>query len=225
MNNEIYIENSLYFDEFEQLKIEQIKHRNAKDNYVSGRLAGKLAVAAFCGFKRYDHLIIQNGVLGQPILRNADMPCELSISHSTELTIAGAFDRKLLCGVDLETLNKKNSETIAHALTQKEKALLKKSTALTEQVCLNSFWAAKESLAKLLKIGFSNGLDIFELQNVTVENSRIAFSFCHFPNLRTDVIDLNQYVFAISYPRIMKMQLNAALLQECVHLLLCGGSL
>jgi len=192
--------NILREEEKEQLLAYDYQKR--KESYYGGRVSGKIAVSDFTKLK-FQEFQIDNGVFNQPVIQCLTKKnCQVSISHANHASASIAFDEKHPLGIDIESVDQKNSITIVEYLTVGEKAF-----------CVNDnipliFWTAKEALSKVLKTGLTIPLHLLEIKSFRIVDSFYVITFVNFAQYKVISFFFQDTILSIAYPSTS--QLNSS---------------
>lgn len=182
-------------------KLKEFKYEKRKKSYFLGRYSCINAINHYTGIDN-QNVLIENGIFNQPIVRDCpDKTFQVSITHSGNLGGAIAFDERLIMGIDIEVLNSNYEETIENHLTLQERLLIKDFS--NELVGLATIWTAKESLSKALKTGMMTSFDLLELDRVIYTDNDYLCFYKNFPQYKSKVFTIDNYVCSITYPAHM----------------------
>lgn len=196
----------LHEDEVKHLNTMQYEKRI--NSYLLGRYCIKTSISNITNQYDLNKIIIKNGVFNQPIVISDSIAnIQISLAHSNDMATAVAFDEMVLLGVDIEKKNQATAEVIAGELTQHEWSFSKPLIDLDESFLL-LLWTVKESLSKILKTGLTLPLSILEVQSVDFKDGYYISAFSHFFQYNAiSWIDMD-YVFSMTYPKNLEIDLN-----------------
>lgn len=149
--------------DFEKTRAAAFKVAHARESFILGRLAAKLAVGALVGEREWTRIGVSNGVLGQPVVDAA----EVSLSHVEGFAAAVAFPRGCLMGIDLELIDDGRAATVRDEvpLHPAEQAWLQSGQA-PEPAARILLWTAREALGKVLRSGLGTPLELLGLREL-----------------------------------------------------------
>jgi|LSQX01.3.fsa_nt_gb phosphopantetheinyl transferase (holo-ACP synthase) len=197
-----------YFHPNEKSYYSDLKFKKRIKDYTIGRYCAKLAVADFIGRENLNSIHIRNGLFNHPIVScGCGDNIQVSITHCDHIGMAVTFLEDYPLGIDLENISDKNLYIMEKQLTPSEKKLINDTFNGTEYLSA-VFWAAKESLSKVLKTGFIAPLEIFEIDGIGVYDRYFLCTFKNFPHYKAFSSIIGKYVFSLAYPRGTEINLN-----------------
>lgn len=190
-----------------------MKMNKRKYDFLLGRVCAKLSIAHLKKIDNPQKINIGNGYYRQPFIKNSGIiNCQLSITHNEIAGAAIAFPEEIPMGIDLEIINSTKWGTLISQLTEHEK----REVILYQNDIriLTVLWTAKEAVSKLLKIGFTSPISIFEVDKINLYNQSINCSFVNFPQIQTVSACLDEYVITLALPSKMDITLDWSRLTE-----------
>lgn len=175
-----------------------------KKSYLSGRYAGKTAIAQMTNENDYTKIEIASGTFGQPVVKYAvfDEP-SVSISHTKDKAFGLAFPKEHPMGIDIEVLKADNDkiETIKSQLTGKEIKIVKDSY-LEDNTGFITLWTMKEALSKVLRCGLTTPFRILEIHNAEISPYETINTFYkYFEQYRCYTYFSEGYSISITMPK------------------------
>lgn len=193
-----------------------MKYDKKKRDYSMGRYCAKLAIMEYDKQQMSDKICIRNGYLHQPIVYyEGSLKLQVSITHCDNIGMATAFFEDCPLGIDIEKILEENVSNIARQFTSGEKDL-QKNSAYKEKVITTIFWTAKEALSKVLKIGFTSSLSVFEIKEVQAYQNKTICTFAHFPQFQSVSYQLEDYMFSMVYPTNAEIDLDIKQIKNVV---------
>ena len=194
-------------DVFDTLKMPKVQH-----SYLLGRYAAKRALGAFMADVVLTDVQVSSGIFQQPVLHLADGGnIQISIAHTNEMGIAVVFPEGHPMGVDVETVDQKQSETIREVLTPGE---LNKLGLIHRDVnkSLTLLWTMKEALSKVLKTGLMTPFHLYEIESVEHKDDVVICNFINFPQYKALSWLSGNHAWSIVLPR--KSTLDLAVIKR-----------
>ncbi len=197
-----------YFHPGEKRYHGSLKFEKRIKDYTIGRYSAKLAIAALIGNENLNSIHIRSGLFNQPIVCcDWKDNIQVSITHCDHIGMAMAFLEDYPLGIDLESISEKNLRIMENQLTPSERNLINE-TFYVDEYLMAIFWAAKESLSKVLKTGLITPLEVFEINKVDSYGEYLICSFKNFPHYKAFCIRSGKYVLSIAYPGSTEINLN-----------------
>lgn len=218
IGNEAFSSGLVFFPSFgdEQLQIKSIEQlhpdeiRMGKDfaadirrrSFLHGRIAGKLAVNQLFPEVPSARLQISTGILGEPYFNNFIYPYGVSIAHDDHWAAALCFPLCVPMGIDMESMNEKNSTIIPSILSDQEKEICTRAENSLE--FMHILWTAKEAAGKAIGLGFRVPTEWYEIDMVeTICQTPYTVRSCRFKQLSvytTFSVTLPQGILTIAFP-------------------------
>ena len=165
----------------ESARAESMRFMKRRSDFISGRLAAKLAVAEHlsrrgagtgCRIDGLDEIDIRRLESGEPaaFFRGAPLAVSVSISHSGSMAVSGAAGNGSLrgIGVDIEKIEERSASFREIAFTGDELEELYRDADGGEPATLHEnttrYWTIKESVMKSLGIGLNVDLRDIEVR-------------------------------------------------------------
>ncbi|MGY0035198.1 4'-phosphopantetheinyl transferase family protein [Pedobacter sp. NJ-S-72] len=192
---------------FDTLKVSKVQH-----SYLLGRYAAKRALGAFTDNPVLTDAQVSSGIFQQPVLYLANGGnIQLSIAHTSEMGIAVVFPEGHPMGVDVETVDEKQSETIREVLTPGE---LNKLGLIHIDVnnSLTLLWTMKEALSKVLRTGLMTPFQLYEIESVEHKGDVVICNFINFPQYKALSWLSGNHAWSIVLPR--KSTLDLAVIKR-----------
>jgi 4'-phosphopantetheinyl transferase len=192
---------------FDTLKVPKVQH-----SYLLGRYAAKKALGAFMDNVVLTDVQITSGIFQQPVLYLANEGnIQLSIAHTNEMGVAVVFPEGHPMGVDVETVDPKQSETIREILTSDE---LNKLGLINSDAnkSLTLLWTMKEALSKVLKTGLMTPFHLYEIESVECKDDIVICNFINFPQYKALSWLSGNHAWSIVLPR--KSVLDMAVIRQ-----------
>jgi len=142
----------------ERERLEELRFPPRRADWLRGRWAAKLALAAWHGAAPADDELRRFTVLadprGVPIVRRDGIVLSgsLSISHRAGYALAAVAETEIL-GCDLELVEPRSPAFVADYFTARERSLVDNSPATERDLLANLIWSCKESALKALADG------------------------------------------------------------------------
>lgn len=172
-----------------------------KKSFMLGRYAAKTAIYELVGNERHSHVLIDWGVLNQPIvIHPTQKNIHISLTHCDDLGGAIAFPEFIPMGLDIERIDAKRLRTLGIQMTERERDLVPESL-LPHITMLTLLWTAKESLSKILKTGLTIPLQLLEIGEITPCGKGFISRYRNFPQYDAVSFVFDYYVCSITYPR------------------------
>ena len=198
----------------EMAYFQTLKFEKRRNSYLIGRYAAKQALAAFSKEKDLGKIIIQWGILNQPIvsyLYNNNI--QVSITHCNEIGAAVAFPETHPMGIDIEKVNSDSRNVLENQITQREKELIRNSSCSYDRM-LTVFWTVKEALSKTLKTGLTTPLSIFELSRIELNHDHAISFFENFGQYKAISFNLSSFVCSLVYPKNAEIEIDIEAIQS-----------
>lgn len=186
-----------YLNKLEIKELSLITNEKCRKEFVLGKAVSKRAVMILTDNNKPKDLNIKHGVFRQPVLEGCVSNIQISISHCSEYVTAVAFEEYFPCGVDVEIIRFSNNELIEYNLTAKEKALLNKG--ITEEYTV--FWTAKEAISKVLKIGLTSELSLYEIEEYNYEEPYYRGKFKNFNQYEFVAASVGNCILTLAMPK------------------------
>jgi phosphopantetheinyl transferase len=202
----------LHPDELAYLSSLQFPRR--RHSYLLGRLAAKKALRDFLPESPSHSLVLEAGIFGQPVLKGFGASgVQVSIAHKEGIAAAIACSERHPLAIDIEKLETSQHAAIFNMLTAREKRhFFPHSDGEIDNNLYALLWTAKESLAKILRIGFTAAMEIFEVDQITWTDDRFwVTSYTHFPQYKSISFDQHGITVAIAMPKLSKFHLKTAM--------------
>ncbi len=186
----------------EKLQLQAYSYKRRKESYYYGRISGKIAVSSFLNLNFQD-FYIDKGIFTQPVvccLKHSN--CQVSISHTDRASAAIAFDEKHPMGIDIETIDSKNSIMVRDHLTSGESDLCSTDNAPL------IFWTAKEALSKVLRTGLTIPLELFEINSFNLKDTVYLITFKNFSQYKVCSFFYRDNIVSIAYPSSSHISFN-----------------
>lgn len=206
----------LHDEEIKHLKTLQYERRI--NSYLLGRYSAKSAISGFISEPNLRKIHIKSGVFNQPVVMGDSIAnIQVSLAHSDDLAAAAAFDEMIILGVDIEKINRNTASVVEGELTQRERDLAR-AIAQSDENFFLVLWTVKESLSKILKTGLTAPLHILEVNDTHIEDGCYMSTFSNFFQYHTiSWIDVD-YVFSMTYPKYLKMNVDINKLKNNIRL-------
>ena len=183
-------------DFLDTIKVSKVQH-----SYLLGRYAAKSALGAFM-----DHIIltdvqISSGIFQQPVLYLPEGGnIQLSIAHTGEMGMAIVFPEGHPMGVDVETIDPQQNETIREVLASGEQHKLHLINSDISK-SLTLLWTMKEALSKVLKTGLMTPFHLYEIESVECKNELVICNFINFPQYKSLSWISGKHAWSVVLPR------------------------
>ncbi|MBL1275220.1 MAG: 4'-phosphopantetheinyl transferase superfamily protein [Ectothiorhodospiraceae bacterium] len=202
-----------WFHPSEWSRVNALKVEKRRKEFVLGRCACKLATSAYLEEPHLEHLVINAGIFGQPILRFlSNHHPELSITHTDTVALAVASEQGCPIGLDIEKLTDRNTDFLAEHITQRDLRLLAGLTPNVNHAYFRA-WTIKEALSKVLRCGITIPFALLELEPPTLIDANSFYcEYRNFPQYRCYSWSLGQYLIAIVAPRNVSLEVDADIL-------------
>jgi 4'-phosphopantetheinyl transferase len=170
--------------------------------YLLGRYAAKIALSAVLPEPDLTAIEINQGVFEQPIVRcDRNGGWDVTISHTEDVGVALAFPAGHPMGIDLEHIDPGQHETILSQLSEREIGWLSHPSAERFQFA-SAFWAAKESLSKVLRTGLMANIRVYDLAEFNLIEERVWEGlFENFAQYKARVWMWSNRVLSIALPK------------------------
>ena len=178
-------------------------------DYLRGRFCAKTALGALVGGLVAREVCVAGGVFGQPVVRGPGVANQqVSIAHSGDWAAALAFDEAHPMAIDIEAHDAHHEATIRREVSTAELTALARA-GIAEPLSLTLLWAAKESLAKVLRTGLMAPLSFYEVAAVEpAEGGGVTCEYRHFTQYKSQCGILGKLAVAIALPRKSFLQLD-----------------
>ena len=178
-------------------------------DYLRGRFCAKAALGALVGGLVARDVCVTGGVFGQPVVRGPGVANQqVSIAHSGDWAAALAFDEAHPMAIDIESHDAHHEATIRREVSTSELTALARA-GIAEPLSLTLLWAAKESLAKVLRTGLMAPLSFYEVAAVEpAEGGGVTCEYRHFTQYKSQCGILGKLAVAIALPRKSFLQLD-----------------
>ena len=181
--------------------------KEKKRNFILGRYAAKKAVNTINKGSSTE-VEIQNGMFGQPLIRCKGVEnLSISISHCDNIGTAIVFPDLLSVGIDFEKIDSVHEKLLQGILTESEKKVLE-TKQINRMEFLTMLWTVKEAVSKCLRTGLSLPLELYETDNITIDNNQYYGTFRSFIQYQFFAIEKDNYVLAIVYPAKSKLRMT-----------------
>ncbi|GAB4393180.1 MAG: hypothetical protein Tsb005_10370 [Gammaproteobacteria bacterium] len=190
------------FAKYDRYKVDKPKYE-----FMLGRLAAKLAIQHVYPQFTLTEINVNNGIFHQPIIAYPHIPYQISITHHLPLASSIIFEEAHPMGIDIEDTDRSESIAAKGTLTAQEQQLALANTLPSFSIVL---WAAKESLAKILRTGFTIPLEILAIDNIEHHTDHYVLTYCNFLQYKAMVIELGHYILSITLPKNTQYQLDIA---------------
>ncbi|MBB5637247.1 phosphopantetheine--protein transferase-like protein [Pedobacter cryoconitis] len=185
----------------ELVSFDKLKMPKVQQSYLLGRYAAKKALGALMNNIKLTDAKISSGIFQQPVLYLAGGGnIQVSIAHTHEMGVAIVFPEGHPMGVDAETVDNQQSETIKEVLTpgELEKLHLVHSDA-TQSLTL--LWTMKEALSKVLKTGLMTPFHLYEIESAEQKDGIVICNFVNFPQYKALSWISANHAWSIVLPR------------------------
>ncbi len=194
------------FSNEEYKKYNNFDSLTRKSSFLFGRYAAKKALSKLYNISKLSDINISNGVFGQPIISHKSLKnIQTSIAHSNNIASAIVFEENHPTAIDVEIIDKSKNQNIEEQLTKYELGLL--SNTKTSQEIFNFIsWSAKESLAKILKTGFTLPLSVIEIASIeNYQNKEFTSTYKNFTQYQTKSYPKNNFIYSLTFPKNSKL--------------------
>ena len=190
------------FHSSERRYFDTIKSEKRKFTYLSGRFAGKLAVAEYLHEDDMSRIEIRSGFFDQPLVKHLSVETpELTLSHCSDLAIAIAYQTGHIMGVDVEEIDLSKSHVFKSQLTQDE-ITRAEGTFEDFRMGYHLMWTAKEALSKALKCGLTVPFDILEIDEIKSSESGAYISlYKNFVQYKCCSWIMDRHILSITLPQ------------------------
>jgi len=139
----------------ERARFERLRVDGARADFLAGRVAAKLALAALggAGIPEAQRIEIRRGCWHQPCVIGAGDAAAVTLAHSGGLAVAVAFDERLRCGVDIERRRRPVGDVVRHETTADETAWAEAGGVGEAETRWLLLWTAREAIGKCLGVG------------------------------------------------------------------------
>lgn len=196
-----YIQTKSFLHPNERVYLNQLQYNSRIKSYLAGRYAGKNAVSVLSGGEKLSAIAIEPGIFHQPIVHFSGRPgIQVTISHCDDLGVALSYLDACPLGIDIEQVQIDKQAVLTEQMTAEEHVLMK-SLPFSSIHSLTLFWTVKESLSKVLKIGFTSPIDTFAIHTVEIAHPVIISYFKYFPQYCATSFTFGSYVCSITHPK------------------------
>lgn len=180
----------------------------SKNSFLLGRFCAKKAISQASNVKNLPEILIENGIFGQPIVKNSNISnIQTSIAHLDNLGAAISFNESHLMAIDVEKEYDLNENDLRNHFTDGELDLFDGLKISLDLFYLILF-SAKECLGKILKTGLTCPLELFEIDTVkknNKKNNEFVLTYRNFVQYRV-LSCLNEgFVYSIIFPKNSKI--------------------
>lgn len=198
--------NFLHPDEFQYYSI--LPHESRKYSYLLGRYCAKKVLAMEPFKLRPQNSCIQSGVFKQPILISP-LHCNVQIcmSHCNTLGAALAYPEEHPMGIDIESINNKNTLSLKEQMTIDEMNIIS-SFMEDENHYVTLLWTVKEALSKVLKTGLMIPFKILEISSMHIDGECFYSQFKNFHQYQSCSFIVGDTFISMVYPKKTKICLN-----------------
>lgn len=199
---EAALRESVYLHSQELEYYKQLLVNARKASFLAGRWCAKQALVAACdGRQQARAILVQSGVLQQPVVREgARRATQVSISHADDAAAAVAYDESHPMGIDIERPSDRVLNVLNGCLTAHERKLLVGAKLTEDALGCTWLWTCKEALAKAMKVGLTIDLDLYESQSAHCEGLMIVTRFKHFSQFKCVSFAWRDFVVSIALP-------------------------
>lgn len=154
----------------------------ARESFVLGRLAAKVALGAYLGEMDWTRIEVGRGVFGQPLVRaEGRSGVEVSLSHAGGEAVALAYPPEHPMAVDLETVDDRRAETVRKELRfRPEERSWIESGVMESRAAYVALWTMREALGKVLRCGLTCPLELLAVDRIEPQAEGLWES--HYPN-------------------------------------------
>lgn len=182
--------------------VASLQAEKRKTRYLLGRYAAKCAIALYASESDLTKIEIAIGFFEQPVVHypTPDVP-DVSIGHSEDLTVAVAFPRGHIMGLDIRCIDLDKAHVYRSQLTEPEQQ--QAETQFDDyRRGYHVIWTAKESLSKALKCGLTVPFEILQLDQLQlVSEGQYACTYRNFAQYKGCMWIVADHVLAITLPR------------------------
>ncbi|MDO8299355.1 4'-phosphopantetheinyl transferase superfamily protein [Lacisediminimonas sp.] len=170
-----------------------------RHGYLTGRYCAKHALAHHIGITALDHILIEPGVFGQPLVRApSEAAIRIGISHSADYACGLAFDPAQPMGIDLEPMSVRHEEAVRSQMTPAERCLLANSWRHGHACAW--LWTVKEALGKALLMGLTVPIWMYEVKAVEQSGQFLVTTFAHLIQYKALSFEWNGALVTIVLP-------------------------
>jgi 4'-phosphopantetheinyl transferase len=174
--------------------------RKRQADYLRGRYVAKRALTALKPRRRSPSIEVNAGIFGQPVVRGFGMEnLQVSIAHSADRAVALAFDEGHPMAVDIQGYEDARIDVISQQCHENEWAALAPARLERGQAMI-TLWAAKESLAKVLRTGLLAPLKFYAIESAELAPRGVICTYENFPQYRTACLLCKRFTLAITLP-------------------------
>ena len=184
----------------ERLRHEAFMSSARKQGFLNGRLASKLALSLLVPTDRLADMEIYNGVMDQPLIRNAFYHgFQVSLSHSGDTAVAVAYPESHPMGVDIERYRPSATAVIAAHISPEERGLL---TDLNHPMGHTMIWSVREGVSKLLKTGMVANPLFYQVKMATpLAEGVFELTFVHLFQYKALSFFWEDFVISMVFPK------------------------
>ena len=182
-----------------------------KYSFLLGRYTGKMALSHYLDEPRQMDIEIAHGIFSQPLVKYAslDIIPEITLSHTSSIAVAIAYEPGYIMGVDVEKLEPSKFSIFKDQMTEAEIGLSKCFLNIECGVIWNLLWTMKEALSKAIKCGLTVPFELLEIQRLSQDPSaRFEASFKNFTQYRCYSWILPGFALSIVLPRNTSLRLD-----------------
>ena len=199
-----------FLHEAERNYFNNIKSEKRKFTYLTGRFAGKLALAEYLQDAALNSIEIRSGCFDQPLVKHLsfDTP-ELTLSHCSDLAVSIAHQAGHIMGIDVEEVDLGKSHVLKSQLTEAE--VSKAQTDFGDyRIGYHLMWTAKEALSKAIKCGLTVPFDILEIEELEplVKETSYTSYYKNFAQYKCVSWITDHHLLSITLPRKTEMRLD-----------------
>ncbi len=179
--------------------------------YLLGRYAAKEAICGVLQIENRKNVEIKKGIFEQPIvLHDKREKVDVSIAHTDDCAVAISSFTDHPVGIDLETIDSKNTDTVIEQLTHAENTMFS-SIFSNEQKNIGAvvFWTVKEAMAKCIKTGLMTPLSIFELDEIQEIDKGYRSTFTNFGQYKAHSYLVENAILTIVMPKNSKIDFES----------------
>ena len=174
--------------------------RKRQADYLRGRYAAKRALAALKPSRRLPSIEVNAGIFGQPVVRGSGIEnLQVSIAHSAGCAVALAFDEGHPMAVDIQGYEDARIDVISQQCDANEWAAMARAR-LERGPAMIMLWAAKESLAKVLRTGLLAPLKFYTIGSAEPAPRGVLCTYENFPQYHTACLLCDSFALAITLP-------------------------
>ncbi|QEM02509.1 4'-phosphopantetheinyl transferase superfamily protein [Mucilaginibacter rubeus] len=190
---------------------QSLKASRRKHSYLLGRIAAKNALIDLLGTGKCEDIYIGTGVFQYPVIYyDLANNVQVSISHCNDFGIAMVYPENHPLGVDIEKINLPDLDAMKTQISDRELVFFGDLELSLLQGC-TILWTVKESLSKILKVGMTNGLHLFEVDEVKKEKGFYISTFRSFYQYKAISFIAGDYACSIAAPKNSSVNLSSFL--------------